>query len=282
MRTHLLTSPGRRGMALAAVLVLALLALLLPRQITSAGAADASPSAAKPTIVLVHGAWADSSSWSKVIALLQRDGYMVLADPNPLRGLSSDAAYLSAFIKGRTTGPVILVGHSYGGAVITDAALNDPTVKALVYVDAFAPAKGQSCLGLSASVPGGPNPSALFDEVTYPGAPAGDVDLYLKTPVFISAFANGVPAATAAVMAAEQRPVTLSALSQPGSTPAFTKIPSWYVLGTEDNIILPSLQLSMAERAHSRITRVAAGHLSLLTRPGVVVSVILAAARTVG
>jgi pimeloyl-ACP methyl ester carboxylesterase len=282
MRTHLLTSPGRRGMALAAVLVLALLALLLPRQITSTSAADASPSAAKPTIVLVHGAWADSSSWSKVIALLQRDGYMVLADPNPLRGLSSDAAYLSAFIKGRTTGPVILVGHSYGGAVITDAALNDPTVKALVYVDAFAPAKGQSCLGLSASVPGGPNPSALFDEVTYPGAPAGDVDLYLKTPVFISAFANGVPAATAAVMAAEQRPVTLSALSQPGSTPAFTKIPSWYVLGTEDNIILPSLQLSMAERAHSRITRVAAGHLSLLTRPGVVVSVILAAARTVG
>jgi len=269
-------------MALAAVLVLALLALLLPRQITSASAADASPSAAKPTIVLVHGAWADSSSWSKVIALLQRDGYMVLADPNPLRGLSSDAAYLSAFIKGRTTGPVILVGHSYGGAVITDAALNDPTVKALVYVDAFAPAKGQSCLGLSASVPGGPNPSALFDEVTYPGAPAGDVDLYLKTPVFISAFANGVPAATAAVMAAEQRPVTLSALSQPGSTPAFTKIPSWYVLGTEDNIILPSLQLSMAERAHSRITRVAAGHLSLLTRPGVVVSVILGAARTVG
>ena len=282
MRTHLLTSPGRRGMALAAVLVLAILALLLPRQITSAGAADASPSAAKPTIVLVHGAWADSSSWSKVIALLQRDGYMVLADPNPLRGLSSDAAYLSAFIKGRTTGPVILVGHSYGGAVITDAALNDPTVKALVYVDAFEPAKGQSCLGLSASVPGGPNPSALFDEVTYPGAPAGDVDLYLKTPVFISAFANGVAAATAAVMAAEQRPVTLSALSQPGSTPAFTKIPSWYVLGTEDNIILPSLQLSMAERAHSRITRVAAGHLSLLTRPGVVVSVILAAARTVG
>ena len=282
MRTHLLTSPGRRGMALAAVLVLAILALLLPRQITSASAADASPSAAKPTIVLVHGAWADSSSWSKVIALLQRDGYMVLADPNPLRGLSSDAAYLSAFIKGRTTGPVILVGHSYGGAVITDAALNDPTVKALVYVDAFAPAKGQSCLGLSASVPGGPNPSALFDEVTYPGVPAGDVDLYLKTPVFISAFANGVAAATAAVMAAEQRPVTLSALSQPGSTPAFTKIPSWYVLGTEDNIILPSLQLSMAERAHSRITRVAAGHLSLLTRPGVVVSVILAAARTVG
>ena len=226
MRTHLLTSPGRRGMALAAVLVLALLALLLPRQITSASAADASPSAAKPTIVLVHGAWADSSSWSKVTALLQRDGYMVLADPNPLRGLSSDAAYLSAFIKGRTTGPVILVGHSYGGAVITDAALNDPTVKALVYVDAFAPAKGQSCLGLSASVPGGPNPSALFDEITYPGAPAGDVDLYLKTPVFISAFANGVPAATAAVMAAEQRPVTLSALSQPGSTPAFTKIPA--------------------------------------------------------
>jgi pimeloyl-ACP methyl ester carboxylesterase len=150
---------------------------------SSTGAAAASPAAsAKPTIVLVHGAWADSSSWGKVIPLLQQDGYTVLADPNPLRGLASDAAYLTAFMKGRTTGPVVLVGHSYGGAVITDAALHDPTVKALVYVDAFAPAKGQSCLGLIESIQGGPNPASLFQEVKYPGAPAGDADLYLKPP----------------------------------------------------------------------------------------------------
>ena len=146
-------------------------------------------------------------------------------------------------------------------------------------MDAFAPAKGQSCLGLLSTIPGGPSPATLFNQVSYPGAPAGDADLYLKTPVFVSAFANGVPAATAAVLAAEQRPVTYSALTEPGSTPAFTKLPSWWVLGTEDNIIPPSLQLTMAETRHSKITRVAAGHLSLLTAPAVVTRVIEAAAR---
>src|ERR1700722_7251520 len=275
----------KRGLATGAVLASALGAFLIPHQAASASSAStagASASAPKPTIVLVHGAWADSSSWGKVIPLLQHDGYTVLADPNPLRGMASDAAYLSAFIRGRTSGPVVLVGHSYGGAVITDAALHDPTVKALVYVDAFAPAKGQSCLGLIASVPGGPSPASLFQEVKYPGAAAGDVDLYLKTPVFIGAFASGVPAGTAAVMAAEQRPVTLSALTQPASTPAWSKIPSWYVLGTKDNIIPPALQLTMAKAAHSHIAKVTAGHLSMLTAPGAVVSVIVAAARHAG
>jgi pimeloyl-ACP methyl ester carboxylesterase len=240
------------------------------------------PAAAKPTIVLVHGAWADSSSWSGVISRLQRDGYPVLADPNPLRGLASDAAYLSAFIQQRTTGPVVLVGHSYGGAVITDAATADPTVKALVYVDAFAPAQGESVLGLQSTVPGGPDPGSLFDTVVYPGAPAGDADLYLKTPVVLQDFASGLPAAQAEEIAVTQRPVTLSALTAPSSAPAWKTIRSWYVLGTQDKIIAPSLQLMMAQRAHSRITRVAAGHLSLITAPGVVTSVIVAAARAVG
>jgi pimeloyl-ACP methyl ester carboxylesterase len=190
------------------------------------------PAAAKPTIVLVHGAWADSSSWSGVISRLQRDGYPVLADPNPLRGLASDAAYLSAFIQQRTTGPVVLVGHSYGGAVITDAATADPTVKALVYVDAFAPAQGESVLGLQSTVPGGPDPGSLFDTVVYPGAPAGDADLYLKTPVVLQDFASGLPAAQAEEIAVTQRPVTLSALTAPSSAPAWETIRSWYVLGT--------------------------------------------------
>jgi pimeloyl-ACP methyl ester carboxylesterase len=232
--------------------------------------------------VLVHGAWADSSSWAGVISRLQRDDYTVLAEPNPLRGLASDAAYLSAFIQQRTSGPVILVGHSYGGAVITDAATSDPTVKALVYVDAFAPDQGESVLGLQSSVPGTPDPSSLFDTVVYPGAPAGDADLYLKTPVVLNDFATGLPAAQAEEIAATQRPVTLSALTAPSSAPAWKTIPSWYVLGTQDKIIAPSLQLTMAQRAHSHITRVAAGHLSLITAPGVVTSVILAAARAAG
>jgi pimeloyl-ACP methyl ester carboxylesterase len=249
----------------------------------SAHAASASRAVApKPTIVLVHGAWADSSSWSGVISRLQRDGYTVLAEPNPLRGLATDAAYLSAFIQQRTTGPVVLVGHSYGGAVITDAATGDPTVKALVYVDAFAPDQGESVLGLQSTVPGAPDPNSLFDTVAYPGAPAGDADLYLKTPVVLQDFAAGLPAARAEEIAATQRPVTLSALAAPSSAPAWKTIPSWYVLGTQDKIIAPSLQLMMAERAHSHITRVATGHLSLITAPGVVTSVILAAAHAVG
>jgi pimeloyl-ACP methyl ester carboxylesterase len=279
---HLTARPIRPLLLVPAVLLL--LGGLLAGALfgSSAHAALAGrPAAPKPTIVLVHGAWADSSSWSGVISRLQADGYPVLAEPNPLRGLASDAAYLSAFIKQRTTGPVVLVGHSYGGAVITDAATADPTVKALVYVDAFAPAQGESVLGLQSTVPGGPDPDSLFDTVVYPGAPAGDADLYLKTPVVLQDFAAGLPAGQAEGIAATQRPVTLAALTAPSSAPAWKTIRSWYVLGTQDQIIAPSLQLMMAQRAHSDITRVAAGHLSLITAPGVVTSVILAAASTV-
>jgi pimeloyl-ACP methyl ester carboxylesterase len=280
-----LTARFTRLRIIVAALLLASLGLLAgviqgaPAHATVSGALASAP---KPTIVLVHGAWADSSSWSKVIVILQHDGYSVLADPNPLRGLSSDAAYLSAFIKQRTTGPVILVGHSYGGAVITDAALSDPTVKALVYVDAFAPAQGESALGLQSTVPGAPNPSTLFDTVAYPGAPAGDADLYLKTAAVIGAFATGLPLASAEEIAVTQRPVTLSALTAKSGPPAWKKLPSWYVLGTQDKIIAPSLQLMMAKRAGSHITRVASGHLSLITHPGVVAQVIVAAARKAG
>ncbi len=250
-------------------------ALALPT--TLASASPASSHAPKPTIVLVHGAWADASSWAKVTSRLQHDGYTVLAPPNPLRGLSSDAAYLAAFIQQRTTGPVVLVGHSYGGAVITNAALSDPDVKALVYVDAFVPDQGESVLGLQG---GGGDPNALFDSVAYPGAPAGDVDLYIKTAVFPQAFAADLPAATAAQLAASQRAITLSALLEPSGVPAWKTLPSWYVLGTRDGILPPALQLTMAQRAHSRITRVPASHLSMLSQPGAVENVIVAAARS--
>jgi pimeloyl-ACP methyl ester carboxylesterase len=276
-----LTQPRLLLLAVLAAITV-LLASAAGHPSASAATARSAVAAPKPTIVLVHGAWADSSSWSAVIHQLERDGYPVLAEPNPLRGLASDAAYLSAFIQQRTSGPVVLVGHSYGGAVITDAATSDPTVKALVYVDAFAPDEGESVLGLQSSVPGAPDPTSEFDTVVYPGAPAGDADLYLKTPVVLNDFATGLPAAQAEEIAATQRPVTLSALTAPSSAPAWKTIPSWYVLGTQDKIIAPSLQLKMAQRAHSHITRVASGHLSLITNPGVVTSVILAAAHAVG
>jgi pimeloyl-ACP methyl ester carboxylesterase len=230
----------------------------------------------KPTIVLVHGAWADASSWEKVTTRLQHDGYTVLAAPDPLRGLSSDAAYVAAFVQQHTTGPVVLVGHSYGGAVIGGAGLADPDVRALVYVNAFVPDQGESVLGLQA---GGGDPSALFDFVQYPGAPAGDSDLYIKTAVFPQVFAADLPAATAARLAASQRPVTFSALLEPAGPVAWKTLPSWYVLGTEDAILPPALQQQMAERAKSHITRVRASHLSMLSKPETVTAVIESAAR---
>jgi pimeloyl-ACP methyl ester carboxylesterase len=263
-----------------AVAALAVLAAAVPASIATAGTPP-RPMAPKPTIVLVHGAWADASSWAPVTSRLQRAGYTVLSPPNPLRGLAGDAAYLAAFLAQRTAGPVILVGHSYGGAVVTDAALSDPDVKALVYVDAFVPDQGESILGLLASAPGGAgDPNALFDAVGYPGAPPGDVDLYIKTAVFPAAFAGDLPAATAAKLAAGQRPITLAALSEPSGVPAWKTLPSWYVVGAADGILPPALQLTMAQRAGSHVIRIPASHLSMLSHPDAVTAVILVAARS--
>ncbi|GIF19661.1 pimeloyl-ACP methyl ester carboxylesterase [Actinoplanes tereljensis] len=258
----------RRSIAVAA---LATLAVLLPG--TFAFASTRTPAAPKPTIVLVHGAWADASSWAPVTALLQRDGYTVLSPPNPLRGLAGDAAYLAAFLKQRTTGPVVLAGHSYGGAVITNAALSDPDVKALVYVDAFVPDQGDTILGL---LGGGGDPTTLFDFVSFPN---GDTDLYIKSAVFRSVFAGDLSAPVAAGLAAGQRPITLAALTEPSGAPAWKSLPSWYVLGTQDNILPPAVQQTMAQRAGSHIVRTPASHLSMLSHPATVTRTILTAVR---
>jgi pimeloyl-ACP methyl ester carboxylesterase len=236
---------------------------------------------AKPTIVLVHGAWADSSSWSGVIAPLQRAGYTVLAAPNPLRGLSADAAYVRDFLA-TVPGPIVLVGHSYGGAVITNAATGDPDVEALVYVDAFAPDEGEtvnSLVGADSALAG--DPATLFDLRPYPGAPAGDADIYLKPSVFTDYFAQDLPRRQALLLAATQRPLAASAGVEPSGEPAWRTIPSWYVLGTRDRIITPASQLAMAQRAGARITKVSASHVSLISRPDVVVRVIGEAVRAV-
>jgi pimeloyl-ACP methyl ester carboxylesterase len=250
----------RRARALLAVVALTVTALATPLTLASASTAQYG-SLPKPTIVLVHGAWADASSWAKVTDRLQDDGYPVLAAPNPLRGLSSDAAYLAAFLQQHTTGPIVLVGHSYGGAVI---------------IDAFVPDQGETVLGLQG---GGGDPAALFDFVQYPGAPPGDVDLYIKLAVFPQVFANDLPATTAAQLAASQRPITFSALLEPSGVPAWRRLPSWYLVGTDDHILPPAQQLFMAQRAHSTITRVAASHLSMLSEPGAVQRLIVAADR---
>lgn len=239
-------------------------------------AAHAAPP--KPTVVLVHGAWADSSGWAKVTRGLQAAGYQVLAPPTPLRGLRQDSDYLASFLRDRTTGPVVLVGHSYGGAVITNAARSDRDVKALVYVNAFVPDKGDSILGML-DPDHQLDPADLFDFVGYPNAPDGDVDLYLKQAVFPAAIANGVPPRVAAAMATAQRPVTLSALTAGSRAPAWKTVPSFYLLGTEDHIVPPRLQRSMAERAGARITSVDAGHLPMITDADAVEALIVKAAR---
>jgi pimeloyl-ACP methyl ester carboxylesterase len=244
----------------------------------------------KPVIVLEHGAWADSSSWDGVIQILTSEGFTVYAPPNPLRGLATDAAYLQNFLtqNAQLAGkPIVLVGHSYGGAVITDAAVGDPEVKALVYVDAFIPAAGESIGELLALPQGagsciGGNPANVFDLVPFPGAPSGDVDLYLQPSEFPGCFASGLSASQAAVLAATQRPLAANAVTDVSGTPAWETIPSWAVVGTADKVIPPALQTYMAERAAARITDVSAGHLSLISNPGAVASVIVTAAWETG
>ena len=279
-----LTRITRARIGVAAGLV-ALAAAVIPGQLATADDTPAKPTVEpKPAIVLVHGAWADASSWNEVTRRLQRVGYTVLAPPNPLRGLSSDAAYVSAYLQQATSGPVVLVGHSYGGAVITNAAPSDPDVKALVYINAFAPDQGETVFQLVAAQPGsalGGDPTQVFNFVQYPGAPAGDLDVYLKTDVFINDFANDLPPKTAAVLAAGQRPATLSSGTEPSGVPAWKTLPSWYLVGTLDKIIPPAQQRIMAERAGSTTTEIRAGHVSMLSKPAAVTAVIENAARSV-
>lgn len=242
-----------------------------------------------PTIVLVHGAWADASSWNGVTSRLQGDGYTVDALPNPLRGLTSDAAYIASFLN-TITGPIILVGHSYGGAVITNAAFGNSSVKALVFVDAFVPDQGESVLQLASTPPPpgqagsclGGDPTQVFNFVPYPGAPPGDADLYIKPSLFPSCFANDLPTKQAAVLAALQRPITFSALGEPSGPPAWKTIPSWYLIGTIDKVIPPYAQLFMAQRAHATIVEVKAAHPSMISHPGAATDLIEEAAHAVG
>ena len=238
-----------------------------------------------PAIVLVHGAWADASGWSAVILRLQEDGFTVYAPPNPLRGLPQDAAYLRAFLTQNPAlagQPVIVAGHSYGGAVITNAAAGDPQVKALVYVDAFIPDEDETIGQLAGAQPGScllGDPAEIFDSVPGPGVATGDVDLYIKPGRVPGCFANGLTARQAAVVAATQRPLPASAFGEPSGSPAWRTIPSWAVVGTADRVIPPAELTFMAKRAGAHITEVDAGHLSMISDPETVAQVIQQAAK---
>jgi pimeloyl-ACP methyl ester carboxylesterase len=239
-----------------------------------AASAEAS-SAAKPTVVLVHGAFADASSWNGVTERLQRRGYTVIASANPLRGLADDAAATAALLES-VKGPVVLVGHSYGGAVITNAARGNDDVKALVYIAAFIPEKGESAADLAGRYPG----STLGETLQEVPLPGGGTDLYVRQDRFRKQFAHDVPARDARLMAATQRPVTAAALNEPSGAPAWKDIASWALIPTGDKNIPPASLRFMAKRAEARaaVEVKDASHAVLVSRPDAVADLIERAA----
>ena len=266
---------SRRAPAKLALLLALLVALLaVPFAAGTAGGSPSKASEPKPTIVLVHGAWADSSGWNDSIKRLQNEGYTALAVANPLRSLHGDAAYLSSVLAS-IAGPIVLVGHSYGGMVLTNAATGNPNVKALVYIAAFAPDQGEKQIDLILKNPGsqiGP------DTLTFRPYPGG-LDSYITPSVFHRVFAHDVPPKTAAVMAATQRPFDIAILEELSGPPAWKTIPSWYLIATEDRAIPPATQRFMANRAGATIAEVRSSHVPMVSRPSAVTDLILDAAR---
>lgn len=273
----------RRRTLLGAASVIALAAAVSTSAAQAHEPAHASSTLARsdrPTVVLVHGAFADASSWSGVVERLQRKGYPVRAVANPLRGVATDAASVRA-VMDTVEGPVVLVGHSYGGAVIGTAAAGDEDVKALVYVAAFQPAVGESLADLTQHPVANPAPALPLAPVpiTNPDGTPG-ADLYLADDQFRTAFAADVDPQQAAVMAASQRPLSAAAFSEPSPQAAWTDISSWAVIATQDNAIGADLERFMARRAGSTVLEVKASHAVAVSRPEVVTGVIEKAARS--
>jgi len=234
----------------------------------------------KPTIVLVHGAFADASGFGAVTSRLQDRGYTVIAPANPLRGPASDAASVASVLK-TIDGPIVLVGHSYGGEVVTEAATQVANVKALVYLNALALDDGESNLDLTGRFPNG------FEKALLPRPfPQADgtqgTDFYIDPARFHSVFAADLPARTAALMASAQRPITLAAGQEKCTVPAWKTIPSWYLIGRQDRVINPAAQRFMARRAHAHTVEIDSSHASYISHPATVTNLILRAARTAG
>jgi pimeloyl-ACP methyl ester carboxylesterase len=230
----------------------------------------------RPTIILVHGAFADNMSWNAVIAELEADGYTVIAAANPLRGVASDAAAISAIVRS-IRGQVILVGHSYGGPVITAAANGNGNVKALVYVAGFVPDAGESSASLSTIFPGSTLARALAPPIALPD---GGQDLYIRPELFREQFAADVPAPQAALMAATQRPIAAAALAEASGTPTWRTLPTYMIYGSADRNIPAAVMRFMAERAHARRTVVVEGgsHALMVSHPERVTAIIEEAA----
>jgi pimeloyl-ACP methyl ester carboxylesterase len=242
---------------------------------------DTSSVSSTPTVVLVHGAFADASGWAGVIKRLMAAGVEVRAIVNPLRGVSADSAYVASVIR-QIPGPVLAVGHSYGGAVITNAASAAGNVVGLVYVAAFAPDEGETLQEIEGRSRDSVLPAALR-QTDYLAGPGSEVmgELSVDLDHFHEAFAADLPEETTEVMARSQRPVSVAAFGEKTTAPAWKKLPSWAVVAAKDKAAGPDAVRFMARRAGAEITEVDASHVPMISQPGVVTDVILEAANAV-
>ena len=236
-----------------------------------------------PTVVLIHGAFADASGWGGVISRLTAAGHAVYAPANPLRSVSFDAAYIRSFVS-TIEGPVVLVGHSYGGAVITNAAVGADNVTALVYIAAFALDEGEAVGAATALGSDGPPPDLTQIIVVrpFPDAGEGNADAYLDPAVFPQAFCQDLPPEEAAIMAVSQRPAALATLGEPSGPPAWKTLPSWYLVASQDRVIPPAAERAMAARAGSTTVEIDSSHVAMISHPDEVADLIKQAIAAVG
>ncbi|MFE3093389.1 alpha/beta fold hydrolase [Streptomyces sp. NPDC059248] len=274
------SATARRRISRTCALTVALATTALtaaPASVAAAETASGGSGGVKPTVVLVHGAFADASGWNAVAEELLDHGYKVIAPANPLRSLVSDSAYIASVLKS-IDGPIVLAGHSYGGAVIGSAAVGNPNVRALVYVSAFMPDKGENLGALSTKFQGSELQPAL-NPVPYTDGTATGQDLYIKTDKFHSVFAADLPASQTRLMAVEQRPIAAACFEQAAPGAAWRTVPSWFVVSKHDKAIAPDLERWQAARAKSKTVEIDSSHVSMMSHPGVVTRQIQDAAK---
>jgi pimeloyl-ACP methyl ester carboxylesterase len=275
-------SPGKRWTYGTATATAALLGATAMATLAPSATAATEQHGPKPTIVLIHGGFADASNWNGVIKDLSKEGYPVIAPANPLRGIPTDATYIKSVLAS-IKGPVVMVGHSYGGAVITNASAGNPNVKALVYVAAFAPDTGEQLGGLLGKFPGSLIPTSL-NQVPFTNADGTTgTDLYIQADKFRGTFAADLPKSTTALMAAEQRPFSAESLTDVTTAAGWRTIPSWGIVAGADKSIPPALERWEYERMNAHVTEVpGASHVVMISHPDTVADVIEQAVRATG
>ncbi|MEU9367107.1 alpha/beta hydrolase [Streptomyces avermitilis] len=247
----------------------------LAAPVAADGGTTTTTTTTKPTVVLVHGAFADASSWNGVAERLERRGYTIMAPANPLRGLHSDATYIASILDS-IKGPIVLAGHSYGGAVISTAAAGNPRVKSLVYVSALMPDVGESGMSLSAKFPS--ELGTATKSVPYRAGGVSGTDLYLKPDRLHQVFAADLPESTTRLMAVTQRPVATTAFSEKAEVAAWKHIPSWFLVAKQDKAINPDQERFEAKRAGSHTVEINSSHVAMSAHPEAVADLVLQAA----